>query len=85
MSPMIINAMKQPLIARQVIRAKQLPFTTLPIADWQQAAHEPAATPTVLKPKMQQDNPVRSIKAPITIPTIISININIFFSIYIKL
>ena len=65
MSPMIINALKQPLIARQVIRAKQLPFTTLPIADWQQAAHEPAATPTVLKPKMQQDNPVKKIKTSI--------------------
>ena len=56
-NPTMINAKKHPLIARQVIMAKQLPLTTLPITDWQQAAQDPAATPTGLNPNMQQEMP----------------------------
>ena len=69
-APIIIIAMKQPLIDKQVMIAKQLPLTTLPIRDWQQAASEPAATPTGWKPMMQHDKPMNNIIAAITIPTI---------------
>ena len=83
----MIKAMKHPLIARQVIMAKQLPLTTFPMMDWQHAAHELAATPTGVNPNMQHDTPRRNIIAPITaiIITISSIIIkNSSFRIYIK-
>ena len=83
----MIKAMKQPLIARQVIMAKQLPLTTFPIMDWQHAAHELAAIPTGVNPNKQHDIPRRNIIAPnsVTIITINSIIIkNFIFRIYIK-
>ena len=46
--------------------AKQLPLTTFPIADWQQAAQEPAATPIGLNPNRQQERPIRISKEPKT-------------------
>ena len=58
--------MKHPLIARQVIMAKQLPLTTFPITDWQQAAQDPAATPTGLNPNIQTEKPTSIEKEPIT-------------------
>ena len=49
--PIATIKMKQPLIHRQVMMAKQLPLTTLPINDWQHDAQECAAIPTELNPK----------------------------------
>ena len=62
----MINAMKHPLIARQVIMAKQLPLTTFPITDWQQAAQDPAATPMGLNPNILAERPTSTVKEPRT-------------------
>ena len=49
--PIATIKMKQSLIPRQVMMAKQLPLTTLPINDWQHDAQECAAIRTDLNPK----------------------------------
>ena len=67
--------------------AKQLPLTTLPITDWQQAAQEPAATPTGLNPNIQQERPTSTAKEPRTKANTIKASIIkeiLFYHLYIK-
>ena len=77
--------MKHPLIARQVIIANQLPFTTFPIIDWQQAAHDPAATPTGLNPNIQHEIPKSNSNEPNIIANITIICIIIYLLIFFSL